>query len=89
MLFLGGLSLAFSIAMCIHAVRSGQQMYWLFIILAFQPVGGLDPGEFLADPVHGGHPAAYSVGSGTPASASASRRSVQVPQVPQCSCPPR
>ena len=41
MLFLGGLSLAFSIAMCIHAVRSGQQMYWLFIILAFQPVGGL------------------------------------------------
>ena len=41
MLFLAGLSLAFSIAMCIHAVRSGQQMYWLFIILAFQPIGGL------------------------------------------------
>jgi len=41
MLFLGGLSLAFSILMCIHAVRSGQQMYWLFIILAFQPIGGI------------------------------------------------
>lgn len=41
MLFLGGLSLAFSIALCFHAVRSGQQLYWVFVILAFQPVGGL------------------------------------------------
>ena len=41
MYLLGILSLAFSIALCVHAVRSGQQMYWLFIILAFQPIGGL------------------------------------------------
>ena len=36
-----GLSLAFSILLCVHAVRSGQQMYWLFIILALQPIGGI------------------------------------------------
>ena len=31
----------FSILLCVHVVRSGQQMYWLWIILAFQPLGGL------------------------------------------------
>lgn len=36
-----GLSLVFSGLMCWHAVRSGQQLYWLFIILAFQPLGGI------------------------------------------------
>lgn len=36
-----GLSLLFSIALCVHVVRTGQQMYWLWIILAFQPVGGV------------------------------------------------
>ncbi|WP_454761503.1 tetratricopeptide repeat protein [Caulobacter segnis] len=36
-----GLSMLFSIALCVHAVRTGQQMYWLWIILAFQPVGGV------------------------------------------------
>lgn len=41
MLLLFGLSLAFSIALCWHAVRSGQASFWLWIILAFQPVGGL------------------------------------------------
>jgi hypothetical protein len=35
-----GLSL-FSIALCVHVVRTGQQMYWLMIILLFQPLGGL------------------------------------------------
>jgi hypothetical protein len=35
------LSLVFSIALCVHVVRSHQQMYWLWIILAFQPIGGL------------------------------------------------
>ena len=35
------LSLALAIALCVHAVRTGQQMYWLWIILAFQPIGGL------------------------------------------------
>jgi hypothetical protein len=36
-----GLSLLFSILLCVHVVRTGQQMYWLWIILAFQPIGGL------------------------------------------------
>ncbi|KRA76202.1 hypothetical protein ASD89_00275 [Caulobacter sp. Root656] len=36
-----GLSLLFSIALCVHVVRTGQQMYWLMIILLFQPLGGL------------------------------------------------
>jgi len=35
------LSLAFSIALCVHAVRTHQEMFWLFIILLFQPLGGL------------------------------------------------
>jgi len=35
-----GLSLVFSILLAVHVVRSGQQMYWLWIILAFQPLGG-------------------------------------------------
>jgi len=36
-----GLSLVFSIALCVHVVRTGREMYWLFIILAFQPLGGI------------------------------------------------
>ena len=36
-----GLSLIFSIVLCVHVVRTGQQMYWLMIILMLQPVGGL------------------------------------------------
>jgi len=36
-----GLSLLFSILLCVHVVRTGQQMYWLMIILLFQPLGGL------------------------------------------------
>lgn len=36
-----GLSLVFSILLCVHVVRSGREMYWLFIILAFQPLGGI------------------------------------------------
>ena len=41
MLPLFGLSLLFSIALCVHVVRTGQQMYWLMIILLIQPLGGL------------------------------------------------
>ena len=33
-----GLSLLFSVGLCVHAVRSGQAMYWLFIILMLQPL---------------------------------------------------
>jgi hypothetical protein len=36
-----GLSLLFSIALCVHVVRTGREMYWLWIILMFQPLGGL------------------------------------------------
>ena len=37
----GGLSLLLAIALCVHAVRSGQQLYWVWIILVFQPFGGI------------------------------------------------
>lgn len=36
-----GLSLIFSIALCVHVVRTNQQTFWLWIILMFQPIGGL------------------------------------------------
>jgi hypothetical protein len=36
-----GASLLFSILLCVHVVRSNQNMYWLWIILMFQPLGGL------------------------------------------------
>jgi hypothetical protein len=36
-----GLSLLFSIALCVHVVRSNQQIYWIWIILFLQPLGGL------------------------------------------------
>jgi len=41
-MFLGiGLSLVFSVLLCVHVVKTGREMYWLFIILAFQPLGGI------------------------------------------------
>lgn len=36
-----GLSLILSIALCVHVVRTGQQTFWLWIILMFQPLGGI------------------------------------------------
>jgi len=36
-----GFSLIFAIILCMHVVKTGQQTYWLWIILAFQPLGGL------------------------------------------------
>jgi hypothetical protein len=36
-----GLSLLFSIALCVHVVRTHREMYWLWIILVFQPLGGI------------------------------------------------
>lgn len=41
MLPLFSLSLIFSVLMCIHAVRTGRELYWLMIIIMLQPVGGL------------------------------------------------
>jgi len=40
-LSLFGLSLIFSIGLCVHAVRTGQNYFWLWIILLFQPLGGI------------------------------------------------
>ncbi len=37
----GGLSLILAILLCVHAVRTGQQLYWVWIILVFQPLGGV------------------------------------------------
>jgi hypothetical protein len=36
-----GLSLIFSIALCVHVVRTNQQMWWLMVILMLQPLGGV------------------------------------------------
>ena len=36
-----GLSLIFSIAIAVHVVRTGRELFWLWIILIFQPLGGL------------------------------------------------
>jgi hypothetical protein len=36
-----GLSLLFSVLLCVHVVRTGREMYWLMIILMLQPIGGL------------------------------------------------
>ncbi|HEY0438355.1 MAG TPA: tetratricopeptide repeat protein, partial [Phenylobacterium sp.] len=36
-----GLSLIVAILLCWHAMRTGRDTFWLFIILMFQPIGGL------------------------------------------------
>ena len=41
MLPFGLLSLLFSVALCVHVVRTHQQMYWLMIILMIPGLGGL------------------------------------------------
>ena len=35
------LSLAFSIGMCVHVVKTGRDAFWLWVILLFQPLGGI------------------------------------------------
>lgn len=35
------LSFGFAIGLCFHAVKTHQDTFWLWIILAFQPLGGL------------------------------------------------
>jgi hypothetical protein len=35
------LGLLFSIGLCVHVVRTGQNMMWLFIILFLSPIGGI------------------------------------------------
>jgi len=36
-----GFSIAMAIALCVHVVRTGRETFWLWIILAFQPLGGV------------------------------------------------
>ncbi|WP_293904026.1 tetratricopeptide repeat protein [Phenylobacterium sp.] len=36
-----GLSLLLAVLLAVHVVRTGREMYWLWIILMFQPVGGI------------------------------------------------
>ena len=41
MLQLFGLGLIFSIVLCVHVVRTNQNMMWLYIILFISPLGGI------------------------------------------------
>jgi hypothetical protein len=41
MLPLFGLNYLLAIAMCVHVVRTGRPMYWMFILLAFPGLGSL------------------------------------------------
>ena len=59
-----GLSLLFSIALCVHVVRTGQQMYWLMIILILQPLGGLVYLAAIVLPSLAGGPTARRLGQG-------------------------
>lgn len=36
-----GLSLIVAIALAVHVVRTGRELFWLWIILIFQPIGGI------------------------------------------------
>ena len=36
-----GLSFILSVLLCVHVVRTQRELYWIFIILIFQPLGGL------------------------------------------------
>jgi hypothetical protein len=36
-----GLGLLFSVALCVHVVRTGQNMMWLYLILFLSPLGGV------------------------------------------------
>lgn len=40
-LWMVGLWLLACIALCVHVVRTGREMFWLWIILVFQPVGAM------------------------------------------------
>jgi len=59
-----GLSLVFSVALCVHAVRTGQSMYWLMIILLLQPLGGLVYLIAIVLPGMAGGPTARRLGQG-------------------------
>jgi hypothetical protein len=41
MFLFGGLALILTIVLCIHVVRTGRELFWLWIIILAQPIGGL------------------------------------------------
>ena len=59
-----GLSLLFSIALCVHVVRTNQAMYWLMIILMLQPLGGIVYLVAIIVPSMAGGPTARRVAMG-------------------------
>jgi hypothetical protein len=59
-----GLSLLFSIALCVHVVRTNQAMYWLMIILMLQPLGGIVYLVAIVLPSLAGGPTARRVAQG-------------------------
>ncbi len=59
-----GLSLLFSIALCVHVVRTNQAMYWLMIILMLQPLGGVVYLVAIVLPSMAGGPTARRVAQG-------------------------
>jgi hypothetical protein len=59
-----GLSLLFSIALCVHVVRTNQPMFWLMIILMLQPLGGLVYLLAIVLPSMAGSPTARRVAHG-------------------------
>ena len=59
-----GFSLLFSIALCVHVVRTNQTMFWLMIILMLQPLGGLVYLVAIVLPGMAGSPTARRVAQG-------------------------
>ena len=59
-----GLSLLFSVALCVHVVRTNQAMYWLMIILMLQPLGGIVYLVAIVLPSLAGGPTARRVAQG-------------------------
>jgi hypothetical protein len=62
-----GLSLLLSVPMCIHVVRTGQQLYWLWIILAFPWIGAAVYGIAIVLPDMLGGTTARRMGAATSA----------------------
>lgn len=58
-----GLSLLFSIALCVHVVRTNQAMFWLWIILFFPWIGGLVYLAAVVLPGVGSSPGAHRLGA--------------------------
>lgn len=58
------LSVGFSIGLCFHAWKTGQDTFWLWIILMFQPLGGLAYLAIIVVPALFGGRTARTIGKG-------------------------